>query len=100
MAITDQEATDAVIRTPGALGGATLSEILSENRPVNILSFNGVQPSVKSLSDRSYPLVKSFYLVISPTSPVVARQFARFVCSAAAGSILTKNGNLVITVKP
>lgn len=99
MAITDQESTDALVRTPGALGAATLSEITSENRAVNVLSFNGVKPGIKSIADGSYPLVKSFYLVTTSKSPAEARQFAEFVRSPAAGKILAKSGNLAIPAK-
>jgi phosphate transport system substrate-binding protein len=99
VAITDQESTDAVVRTPGALGCAALSEIISENRPVNVLSFNGVQPGGRSIADRSYPLAKSFYLVTTPKSPAEARQFAEFVRSPAASRILTKSGNLIVKAK-
>jgi phosphate transport system substrate-binding protein len=98
-AITDQESTIAVTRTPGALGGSTLSEIISENRAVKILSFNGVQPGAKTIADSTYPLVKSFYLVITPKTLAAARQFADFVRSPAADKILTKTGHLVIKVK-
>lgn len=96
MAISDQESTDALAKTPGALGGATLSEIISENRAVNMLSFNGVKPSVKGMTNKSYPLFKSFYLVTTPKSPAEARQFAKFVRSSAAEKILTKTGNMVV----
>jgi phosphate transport system substrate-binding protein len=99
VAITDQESTDVVIRTPGALGGATLTEIISENRPVNVLSLNGVKPSAKSVADSSYPLIKSFYLVTTPKTPAVAQQFAEFVRSPAAVRILTKTGNMVVKAK-
>jgi phosphate transport system substrate-binding protein len=99
MAITDQEAADAVDRTPGALGGGTLTEIISENRPVNILALNGVQPNVKSIADNSYPLVKFFYLVTTPKSTAEARKFAEFVRSPGAGRILAKSGNLIVRTK-
>lgn len=99
MAITDQESTDAVARTPGAVGAATLSEIISESRPVNVLSFNGIQADGKSVLDGSYPLVKSFYLVTTLKSRKEARQFSEFVRSPAARAILTKNGNLPAGVK-
>lgn len=99
MAITDQESTEAVAKTPGAVGGATLSEIISENRPVNVLSFNGIQPGVKSVLDNSYPLFKSFYLVTTQKSTKEARQFSDFVRSPAARAILMKNGNLIVGAK-
>ena len=99
MEITDQEATDAVARTTGALGCATLCEIISENKPVNVLSLNGVKPSVKSITDKTYPLYKVFTLVSTSKTPAKARQFAEFVRSPEAGRILTKNGNMVAKVK-
>ena len=99
MAITDQESTDAVARTPGALGAATLTEIISEKRPVNVLSFNGVQPTVKNIAGRTYPLVKSLYLVTTPRSPAAAQGFAAFVRTPAARTILTRTGNLAVTAR-
>ena len=99
VAITNQESTAAVARTPGALGGATLTEVISEKQPVNVLSFNGVKPSVKAIADRSYPLVKPFYLVTTPKTPAEARQFATFVLSPAGRKILTKSGCLTVGVK-
>ncbi|OGU17341.1 MAG: hypothetical protein A2076_03825 [Geobacteraceae bacterium GWC2_53_11] len=98
-AISDQESTDAVVKTPGALGCATLSEIISEKRPVNILTFNGVKPDVKNIANGIYPLFKSMYVVIAPKTPPVARDFAAFVNSRLAGRILSATGNLPVTTK-
>ena len=95
IAITDQESTAAVAKTPGALGCATLTEILSHNLPLNVLSFNGVQPSAKALADHSYSLAKSLYLVTTPHTPPAARQFADFIFSPAGREILTRTENLV-----
>jgi len=99
MAITDQESGDVVAKTAGSLGGATLAEIISENRAVNILSFNGVHASVKTIANKSYPLAKSFYLVTTSRATSEVRQFTEFIRSTTAARILTKNGNLPVTVK-
>lgn len=99
MAITDQESSEAIARIPGALGGATLTEIISEKLPLNVLSFNGVQPSTKTISDGTYPLVKSLYLVTSPNSSAEAWKFIAFVRSLTGRKILTKTGNLVVELK-
>lgn len=98
-AISDQESTDAVVKTPGALGCATLSEIISEKREVNILTFNGVKPDVKNIANGSYPLFKSMYLVITPKTPPAARDFAAFLNSRPAARILSETGNLPVTPK-
>jgi phosphate transport system substrate-binding protein len=98
-ALTDQESTETIANTPGALGGAALTEIISENRQVNILAFNGVQATVKAIIDKSYPLFKSISLVTTAKTTLEARQFTEFVRSPDAARILTKNGNLAVAVK-
>jgi phosphate transport system substrate-binding protein len=100
VAITDQESTEAVTKTPGALGGATLSEIVSGKSPVNILAFNGVKPDVKNLVNGTYPLLKSFYLVTTPKTSPAARDFAKFITSAPAGKVLSESGNMPVGAKP
>ena len=72
---------------------------LSEGRLVNILSFNGVKQSAKTVADGSYLLVKLLHLLTTSKTPAEARQFAEFVRSPAAGKILTKSCNLVVNVK-
>jgi phosphate transport system substrate-binding protein len=99
VAITDQEATEAVSRISNSFGTAALSEILSDKIPVNVLSFNGVQPTVKGLADKSYPLLKSIFIVTSPKTSAEARGFAAFVTSPAAAGILQSNGNLPVKAK-
>ena len=99
MAITDQEATDSVARTSASLGASTLGEIISEKRAVNILSFNGVPPSVKTLADRSYPLTKSLYLVTASKTSAEARRFTEFILSPAAAKILKENGNMAVKAR-
>ena len=99
MALTDQEATDAVVKTPGALGCATFSEIVSEKRSVSILTFNGVKPDIKNIANGSYPLVKSFYLVTTSKTPSAARRFTEFVQSPAVARILSESGNMPVPAK-
>ena len=63
LAITDQESAQVVEKTPGALAAGTLTQVYSEKRQVNILSLNGIAPSVKTLGEDAYPLSLSLYLV-------------------------------------
>jgi phosphate transport system substrate-binding protein len=99
MAVTDLESSNTIAKIPGSLGGATLTEIISENRPVNILAYNGLQASVKAIADKSYPLVKSLYLVTTSKTTAETRRFTEFVSSPDAARILIKNGNLAVAVK-
>lgn len=99
LAVTDQDSADMVEKTPGALGGCTLAQVISENRKLKILGFNGAEPSVKSLQDGSYRLFKKLYLVTTAKSSVTARQFVAFVRSREGRKILMKNGNLVVEAR-
>jgi len=99
VAITDQESTEAVSRAPGSFGTAALSEVISENLAVNILSYNGVQPSIRTLSDKTYPLQKSQFLVLSPNTSAEAHRFAEFITSPAAFKILQASGNVPLKGK-
>lgn len=99
LAVTDQESTDTVEKTPGALGGSTLMQVLAERKRVNILRFNGVEPSVAGIRDGSYPLVKTLYLVTSPKTSPEARQFIEFVRSKKGESILREYGGMPVNAR-
>lgn len=99
LAVTDQESTDTVEKTPGALGGSTLMQVLAEKKRVNILRFNGVVPRVAGIGDGSYPLVKTLYLVTSPKTSPEARQFIEFVRSKKGESILREYGGMPVNAR-
>lgn len=92
VAMTDHDAADAIESVPGAFGGTTLSFVLSEKRDFRILSLDGVTPSVRTMSDRSYPYGKTFFLVTKTNPSASVRRFIDFVRSPAAVGILAKYG--------
>jgi len=98
-AVTDQENVDAVEKTTGAIGGSTLMQVLTEERRVNILSFNGVKPSITGIGDGSYPLAKTLYLVTTPSAPATARRFFEFIRSKEGKGVLAKYGALSVENK-
>jgi phosphate transport system substrate-binding protein len=93
-AVTDQDCDSALVTTPGAVGPSTLAEITTEKRAVNILSFNGVKPSVQALAQGKYPLAKPHYLVTRANSSAAAQAFLRFVESPRGRAILSRVGYL------
>ncbi len=95
--ITDQENLNALEKIPGALGTATLNQILSEQRQLNILALNGLKPSVGNLREGSYPLSKTLYLVTGKRTSPAARQFMDYITSDQVEKILAKYGNLRLT---
>jgi phosphate transport system substrate-binding protein len=91
-AITDQEAADHIENIPGAFGASTLAQIVTEQRAIKPLRFNGVEPSAKTLADGRYPYYKPLFIVTSPKTPASAQQFVTFVRSAAGREILARTG--------
>ena len=96
MATTDHDAADAIETVPGAFGATTLSLVLSENRALRVLSLDGVMPSVRTMSDRSYPYGKTFFMVTRKVPPAAVRRFIDFVRSPAGSAILGKNGQAAV----
>lgn len=92
-AVTDQDSIDMVAKVPGSLGGATLSQIMTERPPVKILAYNGVKPDVKAMAKGRYPLSKPLYLITMNKSAAAVREFAAFVRSPAGKRILANSGN-------
>ena len=94
-AITDQENADLLERLPGSFGAGSLCQIISEKRTLNILSLNGVRPSVRTLANGTYPYFKDLYIVTGPKSSPLVRLFIAFVFSPSGQSILSNTGHLV-----
>lgn len=95
-AVTDQDCLDAIVKMPGALGGAALSEIITERRTARPLTYNGVAPTLKNLANGTYPLVKRYYLVTGQKTSPAVDDFATFVRSSKARELLKKAGNLPV----
>ena len=92
VATTDHDAADAIESVPGGFGATTLALILSEKREVRVLSLDGIMPSIRTMSNRSYPYTKTFFMVTRINPSAAVRRFIDFVRSPAGSAILEKNG--------
>ena len=99
IAHTDQENLELIEKTPGAFGYTTLTQILSEKRPVKILSLNSIAPGVKTLADGSYPVFTALYIVVKNKQSDKLWKFIDFVMSEDGASILKETGNLAVKRK-
>jgi len=93
-AVTDTEAADNLERVPGSLGTSTLALIASEKRALKALTLNGVVPSAAALADGSYPLGKSFYMLLGSAPSPAVQGFVDFVRSPTGRAILTRTAHL------
>jgi len=96
MAATAQENAKNIGKTPGAFGFCTLTQVIAERQPLKILSYNGIIPSNKNLSNGSYPLFMPLLIVTNKNNSVPVRKFLYFIRSPEGRRILEKTGNLVI----
>ncbi len=96
VAMTDQDAADAVERTPGGFGALSLSVVESEKRAVRVLALDGIAPSVRAIGNGSYPYVKTFSAVTKRRPSPAVREFLEFIRSPAGAAILSQNGQAAV----
>lgn len=95
VAITDTDAADNLEKIPGAFGTSTLALLLSEKRNLNIVSIDGITPSIETLSNGSYPHIKDMYIVTMSMRSEGVKSFTSFITSAKATEILKKTGHRI-----
>jgi phosphate transport system substrate-binding protein len=95
VASTDQEAADRLQSTPGALGTAALSLLVTEKRPLRALPIGGVLPNPDNIASGRYPLYKTMYLARKTAGSQPAQRFTDFVTSAGARPILIDSGHWI-----
>lgn len=98
-AITDQDNLDMIETAQGSLGVAPLAQVIAEQRAVQVLSVGGVDPSLETLANGTYPYAKTFFLVTGPRPSAAARSFIEFVQSPEGSAILAQTGHLAWTPK-
>jgi phosphate transport system substrate-binding protein len=96
VATTDDDAADAIGSVPGAIGGTTLPLVLSRERTLRVLAVDGVEPSLRTMADRSYPYTKTFYMVTRKNPSAAVLRFIDFVRSPAGSAILSRYGQAAV----
>lgn len=99
VALTDDENADKMEKIPGALGTATLAQILSEKLELKPMSLDGRVPALKGLANPSYPYFKTFSVVSGSKPTRLTTEFIRFMLSAQGGEILVRTGHLALTAR-
>lgn len=92
---TDQEANQAIVRTPCAIGVTDLGMIRTEGLAVKPLTLDGVTPVPEALAKGTYPLGRDLtFIYREPHLPKQGKAFLDFVRSEQGGRILKANGYL------
>jgi phosphate transport system substrate-binding protein len=96
VATTDQDNAQALTTISGALGIMTLGQLQAEKLTLKPIALNGVAPTTQTLSTKRYPLSAPLHVVLGPKASASARQFASFLKTKAAATVLTENGFLPV----
>jgi phosphate transport system substrate-binding protein len=94
--VSDQAAADLIQGVQGGMGTSSLSLILGESRPLKALALDGVAPTLASIKDGTYPMLKTFHFVIGPNPSELAQKFIAFVRSAEGTAILRRTGDIAV----
>ena len=83
----------AVSTDPLAIGYASTGRALSDDR-VNVLSINGVAPTVESMLDGSYPIQRPFIIAYGTSAGLnpIAQDFVDFIFSASGQEVVSREG--------
>ncbi|BBB25052.1 substrate-binding domain-containing protein [Amphritea japonica] len=91
--ITDQTTVQMVRDIDRVISTSTLSLVLSEKQDLNVLSLNGVTPTVETIGNGSYPLCKKLFMLHDGQLNNDERLFINFINSAEGQAILTDTGH-------
>ena len=93
IAITDQEALDAVLRLHGGLGAFGLSLLRSSAQTLVPLALDGVAPTVANVENASYRIVNRMHVVTLGEPKGVALELIKFFQSPDGLSLLAQLGH-------
>lgn len=96
VAITDPESYTTILKTPGSLGTSALNSIIGEKLPLTVLTLNGVKPSLNTVANGAYPLVKEINFVITAKTTVAAMKLIDFIFSPQ-GRVIARKAGVFIT---
>lgn len=91
--ITDQITIQMVRNIDRVISTSTLSLVLSEKQDLNVLSLNGVKPTVETIGDGSYPLCKKLFMLHDDQLSNEEWLFINFVNSDKGRATLTETGH-------
>ncbi len=81
IAATDQDNVDLAQRIKGSLTGTTLTQLLTEDRRLNLVPLDGVAPTFANFESGEYPHAKKFYFIVRSNDVSGAAKFIAFLRS-------------------
>ena len=92
--MNDQDHAAALERLPGAFGSLALGQVAAEERRLQPVALNGILPSVVSVKNGTWPLVKHLFVAHGASPRPEALAFAAFLGGSEAEAILARLDHL------
>jgi phosphate transport system substrate-binding protein len=92
IAENDLDALDVLTKISGSLGSTTLGLVMATGAKLAVLPLDGVAPSIKTMEDGSYRLLRPYFVVTAPNPRPSVSAFVTWLNSPAAISITRKLG--------
>jgi phosphate transport system substrate-binding protein len=96
VAATDQDNVEFAQRVGGSFSLAGYGQIIAEKCNLRMIAIDGVMPNLGTMTNKTYPYEKMFYLVFASERSAGAEQFLKFLRSAESGKVLLATGNLPV----
>lgn len=97
LALTDQDAMDAVEASRSLVAFGALAPLLAEKRKLVAVPLDGVMPDLEALASGRYAHDVPLVLALPPKASAEARAFVEYARSPAAAPLLRANGCLPAT---
>ncbi len=94
VAATDSHAADELESIDGAFGITSLVLVRAENRRINVLALDGVEPTLENLSSGKYPIAKTIYAITKPNNSDLAQSFLTFLQTDEAQGLIVEYGGI------
>jgi len=93
-AATDQDNLKMAAAIKGSLVATSLAQLVTEHHRLQLLTIDGVEPTLENLESGKYPHSKPFRFVFPATPAPLVERFVAFVASADGESLLHEAGCL------
>jgi phosphate transport system substrate-binding protein len=90
IAATDQDNADMAQQLAGSLTGTTLVQLKTEHRHLNVVTLNGVEPTLANFVDGRYPFGKDLHFILRKDAGPAAKEFIAFLRSPDGEKALRK----------
>lgn len=92
VAATDQDNFDIAEKIEGSFSAGTLAQLLTEKPRLRKIAFDGIEASIETMENGSYPLRMRTYIVMKSERSPVEQRFLAFLDSPQAQKVFRENG--------